>query len=122
MRQNDGRVTEDVLFAFAHALSHSQRRVEQEQAIALLTQLCKRRPDDVSFLYSLSLALLRSGNLPECRQTVEKMLKLEPENHQARALHALALERISRDGAVGFGLVLALGAVAMFAVSALARK
>lgn len=99
--------------------SHKQ----QEYGVQILSELYKSEPGmRREVLYYLSLGSFKIGDYTNAKRYVEALLKIEPENLQAKALLESIEDKITTEGLIGLGVVTGIVAIGIGVIGGLVRK
>ncbi|KAL6052204.1 Mitochondrial fission 1 protein [Balamuthia mandrillaris] len=123
---------EDLLthkLSLAVHLIRSTKRSHVNAGIALLQELCEEDPvkeNQRVYIYYLAVAYYQLRAYRPSRECLEVLLRLEPNNRQALALHSVLEQEVTKDGLIGMGIVGAAAATAavggFLLIKALASK
>eukprot|EP00054_Salpingoeca_dolichothecata_P019066 m.118240 g.118240 ORF g.118240 m.118240 type:complete len:150 (+) comp23116_c1_seq1:984-1433(+) len=112
-------VTPALEFQYACCLSHTPRnKNDLRKAVKLFAGLYASREYPRDCLFYLGQVHLKLGEFNRARQYVEKLIQLEPENRQARALLSDIEKKAEAEGAAGAGIVAGVLAVGLAVTAA----
>ncbi|KAI5839326.1 putative mitochondrial fission protein Tbfis1p [Morchella snyderi] len=109
-------------FNYAWGLIKSDKRVEQQLGVKLLTDIFRDHPERRrECLYYLALGNYRLGNYAEARKYNEALLNHEPQNLQSQSLRTLIDDKVAREGLLGVAIISGVALAAGVVGSALWR-
>lgn len=91
---------------FAGLLACSTRRLDVEEAIELMEELLEIGYHRADCLYQVAMAQLKMADYYRAKQSVDRLLRLDPKNLSALSLQSLILDRLTYDGLVGSSILL----------------
>ncbi|XP_046852987.1 mitochondrial fission 1 protein-like isoform X2 [Xenia sp. Carnegie-2017] len=112
-----GKVSKDTQFNYAWSLTRRQNPADIRKGAQLLQDLCKYGTDQRDYLYFLAEANYKLSEYPVALKYINRVLNIEPNNTQAKALKEKIEQKMKRDGAIG--AILVGGAAAVAAAGAL---
>ncbi|KAK3605636.1 hypothetical protein CHS0354_027301 [Potamilus streckersoni] len=108
-QERRGPVSEKTQFEYAWCLVRSRYLDDMKRGVALLEDLFqKSRPDDSSrrdYLFYLAIGYTKTKEYETALKYVKALLKIEPENHQAKELQKLIKDKLKKEGFVGMAIV-----------------
>ncbi|XP_046852986.1 mitochondrial fission 1 protein-like isoform X1 [Xenia sp. Carnegie-2017] len=118
-----GKVSKDTQFNYAWSLTRRQNPADIRKGAQLLQDLCKYGTDQRDYLYFLAEANYKLSEYPVALKYINRVLNIEPNNTQAKALKEKIEQKMKRDGILGAaiagaGMVLVGGTVLVVAGAA----
>lgn len=111
-------------FEYGWALVRSSNRTDRQQGIKILKQLLQNFPNTRTrdCLYYLAVGMFRCKQYEEANQMIRKLLDLEPNNQQAKALKRLIEQEVRKDGIIGATMVGGLALIGIVSIASFATR
>ncbi|RPA94498.1 mitochondrial fission 1 protein [Choiromyces venosus 120613-1] len=109
-------------FNYAWGLIKSDKRVEQQLGVRLLTDIFRDHSERRrECLYYLALGNYKLGNYAEARRYNDRLLENEPANLQSQSLRGLIDDKVAKEGMLGVAIISGVALAAGLVGSALWR-
>ena len=105
MESESGTTSINTQFQYACCLVRSKYKDDIRKGIELFSDLCNRGCDQRDFLFFLGLGYYKLGDYATAMKFTQRLLTIEPSNHQARELEGIIDEKQKKDGLVGLAVV-----------------
>lgn len=123
LQSEEPNPTPQTRFNYAWGLIKSGSHKQQEYGVQILSELYKSEPGmRREVLYYLSLGSFKIGDYTNAKRYVEALLKIEPENLQAKALLESIEDKITTEGLIGLGVVTGIVSIGIGVIGGLVRK
>ncbi|XP_065062122.1 mitochondrial fission 1 protein-like [Rhopilema esculentum] len=99
-----GMVTNDIQFQYGMCLIKSKYRNDIRKGIELFQDLCTRGCDQRDFLFFLALGYYKLGQWEPAMKCIQRLLNIEPNNHQAIEMKELINKKMNKDGLMGVAI------------------
>ncbi|XP_041356046.1 mitochondrial fission 1 protein-like [Gigantopelta aegis] len=103
-----GPVSEKAQFDYAWCLVRSRYQQDMKRGVALLEDLFARAVDETSkrdYLFYMSVGYTRIKEYASALNYVKAVLKIEPENRQAKELETYIKKKMQKEGLMGMAIV-----------------
>eukprot|EP00051_Salpingoeca_urceolata_P018572 m.261849 g.261849 ORF g.261849 m.261849 type:complete len:142 (+) comp19225_c1_seq35:5134-5559(+) len=122
MQRLAGTVSLQATFNLAYSLSRSDVREDIKEALQLFTELRRRDPSDITFIYYLAETNFKLQEFQHARKLCLEVLRVEPNHRQTLQLQREIERTLEREGKLGMAIIGGVAVVAAATVAWLARK